>query len=159
MIREKKFMFEIDLTYPEFLNLAKKGLSIVQNKIKKNPKYYEGILCPLRGGFYLTDFISRRISHIPVYYIYLTSYENGKIQKDIKIHFISELKSQKRYLICDDILATGNTVKKIMDIYPESKFEALVLYKHKNKIYPLPHYAIREVEANVWINFFWEKIL
>jgi len=147
---------EIDLNYSDFILMAEKGVQLIKKILNENPEYYSGILCPLRGGFYFTDYLSRRIE-LPVYYIYLSSYGNNKTQKDFKIHFLAELEKQKRYLICDDILATGNTIKKIMELYPESQFEALALYKHKNQSYPLKHYAIREIPSYVWVNFFWEK--
>jgi hypoxanthine phosphoribosyltransferase len=147
---------EIDLEYRDFLYLAEKGIKILKNILTKNPYYYAGIVCPLRGGFYFTDFVARRIP-LPVHYLYISSYGNEKVQKDFKIHFLPELKPHQRYLICDDILATGNTIKKILELYPHSKFEAIVLYKHKNQDYPIKHYAIREVDSSVWVNFFWEK--
>ncbi len=152
----KNSLFEIDLAYTDFVNMAEKGIKILNSILKNTPHYFKGIVCPLRGGFYFTDYISRRIS-LPVYYLYISSYDNGKIQKELKIHFLPTLEKNHRYLICDDILATGNTVKKILELYPDCQFEALVLYKHKDQKYPIKHYAIREIDSRVWVNFFWEK--
>lgn len=154
---KNNILYEIDLNYQDFILMADKAVDIVNKIITKNKNYYQGIVCPLRGGFYLTDYIARRLD-LPVNYLYISSYGDGKEQKDFKIHFLPELQKNKRYLICDDILATGNTVKKIIEIYPNIKFEAIVLYKHKNQQYPIKHYAIREIESNVWVNFFWERI-
>ncbi|GIX43169.1 MAG: hypothetical protein KatS3mg129_2902 [Leptospiraceae bacterium] len=153
---ETFIQYEIDLNYQDFLSMAQKGVEIIKKILNNNPDYYKGIVCPLRGGFYFTDYISRRID-LPVHYLYISSYDNGKIQKEFKIHFLPELQPHKRYLICDDILATGNTIKKIKELFPNVDFEAIALYKHKDKDYPIKNYAIREVHSSVWINFFWEK--
>lgn len=148
-------MVEIYLSYEDFKKLAEKSKNLVKEITSKRPSYYRGILCPLRGGFYLSDYISRCLS-LPVHYIYISSYDNGKIQKELKIHFLPKLEKNQRYLICDDILATGKTVKKIIELYPDINFEVLVLYKHKNIDYPFKHYWFREINGSIWVNFFWE---
>lgn len=148
-------MLEIYLSYEDFLRLAEKSKNIIKEIIFKKPNYYKGILCPLRGGFYLSDYVSRSLS-LPVQYIYISSYDNGKIQKDFKIHFLPQLEKNQKYLICDDILATGKTVNKILELYPNTNFEILTLYKHKNRHYPFKHYWLREIDSSIWVNFFWE---
>lgn len=148
---------EIDLTYGEFLELANQGAGILRNILESKKNYYEGILCPLRGGFYFADFLSRRTG-LNLYYIAISSYGNSREQKDFIITLKSELVEGKRYLICEDIVATGNTVRKIQEVYPGVIFEVMALFKHGDRTYPFPLYAIKEISSRVWVNFFWEKI-
>ncbi len=116
---------------------------------------YEAILCPLRGGFYLSDFLSRRLG-LPVEYIHLTSYQ-GFESSEFVVYFKPTLKSGARYLICDDILATGRTMAKIQELYPESSFDGAFLYRHIQRSLPFEQTLFaREVDESVWVRFPWE---
>ncbi|MCS7205669.1 MAG: phosphoribosyltransferase domain-containing protein [Leptospiraceae bacterium] len=155
MSSKSTIRFEIDFTYQDFLLVANKGYLIIKEILEKNPNYYAGILCPLRGGFYFSDFLSRKLN-LKLFFLSITSYGNTKTQKDFQIDFYPELQAKQRYLICDDIIATGNTIRKILSLYPNVEFETIALFKHKDRKYDFKHYAIREVPSFVWVNFFWE---
>jgi adenine/guanine phosphoribosyltransferase-like PRPP-binding protein len=116
---------------------------------------YAAILCPLRGGFYLSDFVSRRLN-LPVEYMHLTSYQ-GHESGNFVVYFKPALQPGNRYLICDDILATGRTMAKIQELYPESSFDGAFLYRHRQRSLPFETTLFaREIDASVWVHFPWE---
>ena len=115
---------------------------------------FEAVLCPLRGGFFLSNFLSRRL-RLPVEFIHLSSYD-GVRSSDFTVHFKPTLEAGKKYLICDDILATGRTIEMILALYPECRFEVAVLYRHKERAAGFPCHFARQIDSRVWVQFPWE---
>jgi len=118
------------------------------------PSKYKGIVCPLRGGFYLSDYLSRKYN-IPLNYVNISSYTNDNKQREIKINGFDKI-SSGHFLIVDDIYDTGNTVKHIKEIvYPENTFDVCCLV---NKQRDADIIYAKYVEPGVWVEFFWEGI-
>lgn len=142
---------ELKLDYMDFCDMA---LGLYRRLVPLRDEY-RGILCPLRGGFYLSDFLSRRLG-LGVEYMHLSSYE-GHRSGEFQIRFSPRLEVGERYLICDDILATGRTIQKIEELFPGVLFDAVFLYRHRNRALPFPRTLFsREVDESVWIVFPWE---
>lgn len=144
---------EIELSFGAFRDMALNLYGQVASLRQRHE--YEGILCPLRGGFYLSDFLSRRLQ-LPVSYIHIASY-TGYESGDFKVYFKPELQSGRRYLLCDDILATGRTAATIQGLFPDVDFDAAFLYRHRQ--WPLPFERTvfaRQVDEWVWVRFPWE---
>ena len=57
------------VTYDVFLELANGLLE----RIKSNGRQYNAILCPLRGGYMISYFMSKKLS-IPMLYVEISSY-------------------------------------------------------------------------------------
>jgi len=111
---------------------------------------YRGILCPLRGGFYLSNFMSRRLG-LPLYYIQISS-RNGRDQGDFTVGLQHEL-DEGRFLLCDDIFDSGKTVETIHRLYPHAHFDTACLLsrvKDADIIYG------KFVDNITWVDFFWE---
>ena len=121
----------------------------VLNKVTATEKKYNAILCPLKGGFYLSYFMSKHLS-LPLVYLEISSY-SGKEQIIFTIGLRPQLE-EGLFLLCDDIYDSGNTVKKIHSLYPQAKFDMAFLISKKmsnDLIYG------KYVE-NEWVDFFWE---
>lgn len=134
------------MDYEEFCGICYTLLDAVL----ENGKKYDGILCPLRGGFYLSNFMSRHLD-LPIEYIIISSY-NGKEQSRFSVPYMAKLE-KGTYLLCDDIYDSGRTIDKIYELYPGVKFDIVcVASKDENAevIYGC------HVERKIWIDFFWE---
>lgn len=121
-------------------------------KIRGNGKTYHSILCPLRGGFFLSYFMSRHLN-LPMEYIQISSYDNIE-QKEFSVGIRSDVDGDLM-LLCDDIYDSGRTVRTIHSLYPHVSFDTVCLVaKDRNA----PVLFGRYVDPSVWVNFFWEKM-
>ena len=134
------------LSHERFVELAYKIL----DDIKKQGHEYQAILCPLRGGFFLSYFMSNHLN-IPIRYLEISSY-TGKEQKTFHIGNIPDL-GKGRFLLCDDIFDSGNTSRKIREIFSGIDMDiAVVLTKHQ-----VPDMLYGEhLDADQWVDFYWE---
>ena len=139
-------MDHLTVTPELFRELAYKSLEIVRSR----GEVYKAILCPLRGGFYLSYFMNRHLN-LPLLYLEISSY-SGKIQHDFHLGIKPELPSG-RYLLCDDIYDRGNTIRKIHGLFPHVVFDTVCLISKVPD--PIVWYAMG-VEENRWVDFFWE---
>ena len=119
--------------------------------LKDSGRVYDGIICPLRGGFFLSYFMSIHLK-LPVNYMEISSYAD-KNRKEFTIKNLPEL-TAGYYLICDDIYDSGNTIKKIISLYPGIKFDAACLVSKKEN--PPGVFYAKKVSEDVWVDFFWE---
>ncbi len=121
-------------------------------KINATGISYRAVLCPLRGGFYLSDFMSRHLD-IPMVYIEISSYA-GKERRGFNIGISPNL-DHDHFLLCDDIYDSGGTVKKICSMYPGVKFDTACLVSKAGDADI--HYGMY-VDPGEWVDFFWEII-
>ena len=134
------------VTYELFVELCYKLLA----EVEKHRDEYKAILCPLRGGFFLSYFMSQHLN-LPISYIEISSYA-GKEQRRFQIGIKPEL-IEGKFLLCDDIYDSGNTIKKIHSMYPQVEFDTICLVsKVKNAGVT---YGVL-VEKDRWVDFFWE---
>ena len=123
----------------------------VYEQIKNNQ--YDGIIAILNGGFYLADFLSKKMN-LQLYTINVKSYE-GDIQKDIKLLSWNVLDSfNGKYLIVDDIYDTGNTIDFVKKFYSHNckviLDEAVLVSKNESIKHGFFH------KEDDWIYFYWE---
>jgi len=141
---------QIDLL--QFIDLSNKILSQIDKS-----KVYRGIICPLNGGLYLSDFLSKHLN-LPIYCIDIKSYNKNNEQEDIKIKNFMAVTVPGNYLICDDIYDTGTTVKSIIDFYSfQDKFNFDIAVLVTKQIKENLIYGVK-VEDDKWIDFWWELI-
>ncbi|HIK37706.1 MAG: phosphoribosyltransferase family protein [Geminocystis sp.] len=87
--------------------------NIVTGQILSSNKQYSQIICILRGGFYLGDYISRRLK-IPISAMVVQSYNQNNQQENIQVGSLSYITPPKgKILLVDDLLDTGVTMKVI----------------------------------------------
>jgi len=131
--------------YKLFIKLCYKLL----DELKESGKRYKAILCPLKGGYYLSYFLSRHLN-LPMVYIEITSYK-GMERRGFQIGIKPDL-STDIFLLCDDIYDSGKTVKKIHSLYPHVIFDTACLI---NKKQDAEIYYGRLI-GDEWVDFFWE---
>jgi len=134
------------ITHPRFIELSYKLLEEVKSKGVK----YKAILCPLRGGFFLSYFMSVHLE-LPISYIEISSYA-GKEQRRFQIGIKPDL-IEGNFLLCDDIYDSGNTIKEIHSMYPGVNFDTICLVS-KVKEAEVIYAAL--LEKDKWVDFFWE---
>lgn len=139
-------MDHLNVTPELFRELAYRALEIVRS----HGEVYRAILCPLRGGFYLSYFMNRHLN-LPILYLEISSYR-GKIQNDFQIGIKPDL-PPGRYLLCDDIYDRGKTVRTIHEMFPHAVFDTICLVS--KTVEPGIWYADRVAEDS-WVDFFWE---
>lgn len=141
---------ELSVSYREFRDMA----LALYHRIEPYRHEYSAVLCPLRGGFYLSDFLSRRLK-LPIEYMQISSY-SGRESGAFLERFMPRL-LPGRYLICDDILATGRTMGRIQELFPHVQFDAAFLYRHRQRENPCERtFYAREIDESVWVTFPWE---
>jgi xanthine phosphoribosyltransferase len=134
------------------LNLFKELAYKLLEKVRGSGTSYRAILCPLRGGFYLSHFMSRHLN-LPMEYIQISSYDKAE-QKDFSVGIRSDIGGE-HLLLCDDIYDSGRTIRMIHSLYPGAAFDTVCLVaKDRNA----PVLYGRYVEPSVWVNFFWETM-
>lgn len=122
------------------------------DRVRGNGRNYRCVLCPLRGGFYLSYFMSRHLN-LPMEYIQISSYDKTA-QKEFSVGIRSEVDGDLM-LLCDDIYDSGRTIRMIHSLYPRVVFDTVCLVaKDRNA----PVLFGRYVDPAVWVNFFWENM-
>jgi hypoxanthine phosphoribosyltransferase len=118
--------------------------------IRPKADQYQAILCPLRGGFFLSYFINQHLG-LPIFYIEISSYSR-KVQKDFQVGIKPEL-TEGKFLLCDDIYDSGSTIRKIHSMYPHVDFDTMCLV---SKVDVPDIYYGRLIDPEVWVDFYWE---
>ena len=139
-------MNHYNVTYDKFVELS----YILLDRIKSRREEYKAILCPLRGGFFLSYFMSVHLD-LPISYIEISSYA-GKEQLRFQIGIKPDL-IEGKFLLCDDIYDTGNTIKEIHSMYPKVDFDTICLV---SKVREAEVMYASLVEKDMWVDFFWE---
>lgn len=139
-------MSHINITYDDFVTLSKSLLE----KVEPKKDEYKAILCPLRGGFFLSYFMSQRLQ-LPISYIEISSYA-GKEQRGFQIGIKPE-KITGKLLLCDDIYDSGKTIKKIHSMYPDVEFDTICLV---SKVKDADIIYGKLIESEKWVDFYWE---
>lgn len=134
------------LSYERFVELAYQLLE----QIKKNGTTYQAILCPLRGGFFLSYFMSNHLK-LPIRYLEISSY-TGTEQTGFNIGSVPDLEKGP-FLLCDDIFDSGNTIRKIREIYSGIEFDVAVVLTKKQVD---DVFFGEQVAHDEWVDFFWE---
>ena len=133
------------VTYDRFIELSYKLL----DKVKSKKDEYTAILCPLRGGFLISYFMNEHLK-LPIIYLEISSY-TAKEQRDFKIG-VRPILTGGKFLLCDDIYDSGNSIKKIHSMYPGVEFDTICLVS-KIKDADVIYATLIEDQ---WVDFFWE---
>ncbi len=124
----------------------------VIEQIKQSGKKYDYILCPLRGGFFLSYVVNNHLD-IPIKYLEISSYTETE-QGEFIIGIQPDL-HHGTYLLCDDIYDSGKTVKKIKDMYSDIDMDVACLLSKQ----PVDNFYVGEyIDDERWVDFFWEVL-
>ncbi len=134
--------------YNKFVTLCYKILKDVRSENKS----YQAILCPLKGGFFLSYFMARHLK-LPIHYMEISSYQ-GKDQLEFELGHLPELQAG-HFLLCDDIYDSGNTINKIKTLYSQLKIDIACLISRQEID---AFYYGEYIDHDSWVDFFWEII-
>ena len=149
----REMMHKTYYPYEEF----REDLKTLTQKIDTS---FDAILPIARGGLSMALMLAEYYNIREVYAINTIGYEGSKKLDEVDVFNIPDLKSAKRVLVVDDIVDSGDTLKKVLEVlteqYPDIGFaSASIFYKSSACIEPT--YWVKE--ATEWIAFFWSEDL
>ncbi len=110
-----------------------------------------------RGGLTLSHFMAQAINTRQLFALNSVHYDDTKKLDTFDIFNMPDLKNAKKVLIIDDIIDSGETMEKILEIlktdYPHCEFKIATIFYKKSALIQ-PDFFIKE--AHEWIDFFWE---
>jgi xanthine phosphoribosyltransferase len=116
------------------------------------------ILAVARGGVTIGHFLAEKLKLRDLYTLNSIHYDDTKKLDTINIFNIPNLPSNKKVLIVDDIVDSGESMKEITKIlqknYPDTIFKTASIFYKKDAIF-LPDFKIRD--TNEWVEFFWSS--
>ncbi|MBD2394718.1 phosphoribosyltransferase family protein [Cyanobacterium aponinum AL20118] len=136
-------------TWDEFWQYCQK----VTEKIIQENQEYSQIISILRGGFYLGDYLSRRLN-IPLSAIVAKSYSEQNQQGNLLLGQLSCIEPPtNRVLLVDDLLDTGVTmiaVKKALENQWQVKVDTAVIWQKSHSQCQADYFG-EITPASVWI--------
>lgn len=119
---------------------------------------FEVILGVARGGLCMAHCIAEGLNVREVQTIRTELYDGSTKRKEISLFANCDFKEKQKVLVVDDIADSGETLLAVMSYlqekFPKTEFYSATLFYKQSSIYE-PHFWIKE--ADVWIDFFWEK--
>ena len=120
-------------------------------KIKKKYKPEKLILIS-RGGLIPGSIIANYLGIQDVDVIALKTYADRKRSKEIKVY--KRIKSEKKLVVIDDLVDSGETAKIVKEMMPNSKFVVLYAKTSGKKQADLHLYDFKDSD---WLVFPWEQ--
>ncbi len=116
------------------------------------------ILAVARGGVTFGHFMAERLNLRELYTLNSVHYDNKEKLDIIKISNIPNIPANKRVLVLDDIVDSGESMGEIMRVFeqkfPKTSFKTGAIFYKKDAIFT-PDFKIKE--AHDWIEFFWSN--
>ncbi|WP_200763844.1 phosphoribosyltransferase [Nitrosophilus alvini] len=139
--------------YDEYLKDMKK-------LVKKIDFDFDAIVGVARGGMTIAHMLGEYFGTRNVFTINSIAYEDTKKLDAVKVFNIPDLKNFRKILIVDDIVDSGDTMRKIISVlkkrYPDAEFKVAALFYRPDAGFKPDYYA---AVTNEWIDFFWVKDL
>ncbi|WP_373479388.1 phosphoribosyltransferase [Geminocystis sp.] len=130
---------ELKFTWQQFREYCE----VVATAIIKNQKSYSQIIAIARGGFYLGDYLSRRLQ-LPLSVIVTQSYSKDNQQQQFLSGNLSYINSpENTVLLVDDLLDTGVTmtiIKKMLEDTWKVKVDTAVIWQKSHSQYQATFY-------------------
>ena len=129
-------------------------------ELERRNRTWDGVLVLMRGGFFPAYMISSYFK-LPMKYLEISSYKKEFEQDEFTIGHVPEI-SNGRWLVCDDIYDTGNTMEKVKNLYVDEIFKrkenlqldfCFVFTKQIRKDITYTRY----IKSNIWVNFHWDN--
>lgn len=110
-----------------------------------------------RGGLTLSHFLAQAMEQRNLLVLNSISYDKNIQNEEQKIFNIPDLSKSTKVLLIDDMVDSGKTMKKILELlketYPKVEFKLATLF-YKDKALIKPDFYVRKADS--WIDFFWE---
>lgn len=129
---------------------------ILVNELKEHQ--FDTIIALARGGMILGQLIAYALDIRDIQTLKIESYDDEKKRDCVTITNTCSLKEGAKVLIVDDIVDSGDTLKKVIEQLNEKHLHvklmsASIFYKKSALIEP----DFKVKEAKEWIDFFWER--
>ncbi len=116
------------------------------------------ILAVARGGVTIGHFLAEKFRIRTLYTLNSIHYDDTKKLDHVKVFNIPHLPQNRRVLVVDDIVDSGESLHEIMEqlqkLYPKTIFKTGVIFYKKKAIFTAD---FNVKEAHDWIEFFWTK--
>jgi xanthine phosphoribosyltransferase len=128
------------------------------NTLIKHTKPFrpEIILAVARGGVTLGHFLAERLKLRRLYTLNSIHYDDQQKLDTIEVFNIPDLGENRRVLIVDDIVDSGESMAEIVRVlkerFPKNDYKTASLFYKKEAIFQ-PDFSCHE--AKEWIEFFW----
>jgi xanthine phosphoribosyltransferase len=121
-------------------------------------EYNPEVILPIaRGGLSFAHLLSEILNVRDIYCINSIGYEKDKKLDSIKV-FNTPTLIEKRVLVVDDIVDSGETLKEVLKVLkkknPTCEFKTATIFYKKNSTVQ-PDFTLHE--ATQWIEYFWNK--
>ncbi|MEA1917500.1 MAG: phosphoribosyltransferase family protein [Campylobacterota bacterium] len=119
---------------------------------------FETIVALARGGMILGQLIAYALDIRDIQTLKIESYDDEKKRDYVTITNTCNIKDGAKVLIVDDIVDSGDTLKKVIEHLNEKYLHvelmsASIFYKKSALVEP----DFKVKEAKEWIDFFWES--
>lgn len=115
---------------------------------------WKGIIAVSRGGLVPAAIVARELNLRLVDSVCISSYDHDE-QRDLKV--LKDVKSTTQdgegFLVVDDLVDTGETLKVLREMLPKAKF-VTVYAKPMGK--PLVDQYVADMEQDTWVHFPWD---
>ncbi|MCP4393780.1 MAG: xanthine phosphoribosyltransferase [Alphaproteobacteria bacterium] len=138
---------ELIITWDEFHQQTRNALSKICKEME-----IKGIIAVARGGVYPAGIFAQDLDIRNIDIICSTSYENKKQLQVPKLTKCPEGDGEG-YIIIDDIVDTGKTIREIKKRMPKAHYVAV--YAKQEGIDLVDSYSVA-VDQNVWVTFPWD---
>ena len=120
---------------------------------------FDAVVAITRGGLVPAAIVARELNVRMIDTVCVASYQNDRNQGELKLiktiapEIVALRERQRRVLIVDDLVDTGQTARVVRELLPQAHF-ATVYAKPKGR--PLVDTFITEVSQDTWIYFPWD---
>ncbi|NPA57421.1 MAG: phosphoribosyltransferase [Epsilonproteobacteria bacterium] len=119
---------------------------------------FDTILAVSRGGLTLAHFLAEYFGIRRLYTVTSIGYEGRSKLEGPAISKLPDLSGSRRVLVVDDIVDSGDTLEKLLELlrdsYPEIEFRSAVLFTKPSAKVEADYSAATTTE---WIQFFWTR--
>jgi xanthine phosphoribosyltransferase len=133
----------------------REDLKILVKKIEKSYEF-DCIVAIARGGMAIGLMMGEYFDNRYVFTVNSIGYEDDRKLEDVKIFNIPHLKGFKRVLIVDDIVDSGESMKKVVSVlkerYPGHIFKSAAIFQKPNASFKADFFVKKPLG---WVDFFW----
>ncbi|MGM0524838.1 MAG: xanthine phosphoribosyltransferase [Pseudomonadota bacterium] len=118
---------------------------------------YKGVIAVSRGGLVPAAIISRELNLRTVDCVSVSSYDHNEQRDDLNmLKDVTATQDGEGFLVVDDLVDTGNTLKFLRERLPKAKF--ITVYAKPAGMELVDDY-VADLEQDTWIHFPWDMHL
>ncbi|MCP1339693.1 xanthine phosphoribosyltransferase [Idiomarina sp. M1R2S28] len=118
---------------------------------------YKGIIAVSRGGLVPAAIVSRELNIRVVDCVAVSSYDHTEQRDDLQVmKDVTATEDGEGFLVVDDLVDTGNTLKFLRERLPKAKF--VTVYAKPSGMEMVDDY-VADLDQDTWIHFPWDMHL